>query len=152
MRKLLLLLILALAAQAGICQGANPFVRNIANIKGAVIKQERGDFPDPQSKKQTGHFIIVYMVDTIQQQLLNVSVTTKDSRSELIYLYYYNLNQPVKASSGMVQDGYTIIQNTYDYDDADFKIAEKDLQALSETEEKYALLKESKRYLKVLKH
>jgi hypothetical protein len=152
MRKLLLLFTLALATQAAICQAANPFARNIADIKGAVVKQEQGDFNDPQTKKPIGHFVIVYIIDTIQHQLLNVSITTKDNKGELIYLYYYNLNQLVKASSGMVQNGYTVIQNTYDYDESDFKIADRDLQAFSETEEKYALLKESKRYLRVLKH
>jgi len=152
MRKLLLLFTLALATQAAICQAANPFARNIADIKGAVVKQEQGDFNDPQTKKPIGHFVIVYIIDTIQHQLLNVSITTKDNKGELIYLYYYNLNQLVKASSGMVKNGYTVIQNTYDYDESDFKIADRDLQAFSETEEKYALLKESKRYLRVLKH
>jgi hypothetical protein len=82
---------------------------------------------------------------------LNVTVTTKNRAGDVIYLYYYEQNRLVKASSGVVQDGYTVIQSTYDYDEDDFAIKDKDLDAFSQTEEKYALFKEAKKYLALLK-
>ena len=57
----------------------------------------------------------------------------------------------MKASSGVLQNGYTVIQYTYEYGTEDYPIKDKDLNAFSQTEEKYALLKESKKYLAVLK-
>jgi hypothetical protein len=150
MRKLLLIVLSILSIRYGHCQEAKHFTRNVADIKGAIVKQEQGEFRN-QSGQVEGSYKIVYIIDTIQKQLLNVSITTKDRRGEVIYLYYYNQNRLSKASSGVVQNGYTEIQNTYDYDSDDFAIKEKDLNAFSQTEEKYALLKESWKYLAVLK-
>ena len=146
MKKQLLICLLMLGLK-GMSQGA----QNVANINGAIVKREQGSFTDPQSKKITGQYAIVYIIDTIQRQLLNVSVTSKDKRGEVIYLYYYTANQLAKASAGVVDRGYTVIQNTYDYDKEDHNLPEKDLQAFSQTDEKYALLKESRKYLAVLK-
>src|SRR5215218_4196575 len=119
MKKLLLLNVLLLAVQVSFCQASNPAFRNIANIRGAIVKQEQGDYSDARTKTLVGHFTIVYIIDTIRHELLNVSSTTKDSKGERIYLYYYDQNKLVKASSGIVQNGYTVIQNTYEYDSGD---------------------------------
>jgi hypothetical protein len=151
MRKLLLICALLAAARYSHAQVPGQFTRNVAEIKGAIVKREQGEFIDPKTKKPTGGFVITYIIDTINHELLNATITQKDGRSEVIYLYYYVHNRLSKASSGVVQQGYTQIQNTYDYDDEDFAIKEKDLDAFSQTEEKYAMLKESRRYLAVLK-
>jgi hypothetical protein len=151
MRKLLLSCTFLVAAQYSYSQVPSQFTRNVADIKGAIVKREQGEFIDPKTKQPNGGFVITYIIDTINHELLNASITQKDGRSEVIYLYYYVHNRLSKASSGMVERGYTQILNTYDYDEEDFAIKEKDLDAFSQTEEKYALLKESRRYLGILK-
>ena len=150
MRKLLLACVIIGAALNGGAQGPDLFTRNVADIKGAVVKREQGAFTDAKTKQQVGMFVITYIIDTINHELLNASITQKDHRGEVIYQYYYVHNRLSKASSGVVQQGYTQIQNTYDYDDDDFAIKDKDLDAFSQTEERYALLKDSRRYLAVL--
>ena len=150
MGKLLLIALTILTFGYSYSQELKQFTGNIADRKGAIVKQEQGEFRS-QSGQIEGSFKIIYIIDTIQKQLLNVSITSKDRKGEVIYLYYYDQNRLVKASSGVVQNGYTEIQNTYDYDEEDYAIKEKDLNAFSQTEEKYALLKESRKYIAVLK-
>lgn len=150
MKKLLLFFLLLLAIHNSYSQ-AKSSIRNVADIKGAVVKQEKGDYTDPQSKRSIGHYAIIYIIDTIRHQLLNVSITSKDRRGERIYLYYYELNRLSQASSGIVDNGNTIIQNNYTYDEEDNRMTDRDLQVFSETDEKYALLKESKKYVTGIK-
>jgi len=150
MKKLLLFCISTLFISFGYSQDSKQFTHNVTERKGTIVKQEQGEFHN-QAGKTMGSFKILYIIDTLQKQLLNVSVTSKDVRGEVIYLYYYDQNRLIKASSGIVQSGYTEIQNTYDYDADDYSIKDKDLNDLSQTDEKYALLKESKKYVAVLK-
>lgn len=151
MRKLLLIWLITILFQRSYCQGSNLVTRNVSDVKGAVVKQVQGDYTNGKTGQSVGHYTIVYVTDTLQHQLLNVSVTTKDRGGDVIYLYYYEQNRLAKASSGVVQNGYTVIQSTYDYDDDDYAIKEKDLDAFSQTEEKYALFREAKKYLTLLK-
>src|SRR5688572_17155466 len=81
MKKQLLICLLMLGLK-----GMSQEAQNVADIKGAIVKREQGSFTDPQSKKITGQYAIIYIIDTIQRHLLNVSVTSKDKRGEVIYL------------------------------------------------------------------
>lgn len=150
MQKQLLICLLLLAVQSVYGQDTKQFTHNIAERKGTVVRQEGGEYRNARGES-TGSYKIIYILDTLQKQLLNVSATSRDRRGEVIYLYYYDRNRLIKASSGVVQNGYTVIQSTYAYDGDDFAIKEKDLNTLSQTEEKYALLKEGQKYLAVLK-
>ena len=127
MQKLLLICLSLLAIEYSFSQDAKPFPRNVTDIKGAVVKQEQGEYRN-QAGQIEGSYQIVYIIDTLQKQLLNVSVTSKDRRGEIIYLYYYEQNRITKASSGVVQNGYTEIQNTYSYEEEDFAIKEKGIR------------------------
>jgi hypothetical protein len=151
MRNLLLIGLTMLAVQCSYCQGSKLDARNLSDVKGAFVKQQRGDYTNPKTGQRIGHYAIVYIIDTLQQHLLNVSVTTTDRNGEMISLYYYEQNRLVKASSGVVQNGYTVIQRTYDYDEEDYALNDKDQDAISQAEERYALFKEAKKYLAVLK-
>src|SRR5215218_1408512 len=111
MRKLLLICLCLLAIEYSQGQTPKQFTRNVADIKDAIVKQEQGEYRN-QGGQIEGSYKILYIIDTLQKQLLNVSITTKDRRGEVIYLYSYEQNRLTKASSGVVQNGYTVIQNT----------------------------------------
>lgn len=150
MKKLLLTCLSTIIILHGYSQDSQQFTRNVAERKGTIVKQEQGEFHNAAGKSM-GSFKILYIIDTLQKQLLNVSVTSKDGRGEVIYLFYYGQNKLVKAGSGVIQNGYTEIQRTYEYDADDYSVKDKDLDELGQTDEKYALLKESKKYLTILK-
>lgn len=150
LKKVVLVCFACWSMQYGYSQRAAPFVQTNAGAAGIVVRQEQGTYTNAHNRQPTGRFSITYVIDTLQHQLLRVSATSTDHRGEVIYLYAYIQNRLVKASAGVVQNGYALIQNTYAYDADDFAIEQKDLDAFSQTEEKYALLNESKKYLAVL--
>src|SRR6476619_1898507 len=108
MKKMLLICISTLFISFGYSQDSKQFTHNVTERKGTIVKQEQGEFHN-QAGKTMGSFKILYIIETIKKQQKNVSVTYKDIRGEVIYLYYYDQNRFIKSSSGIVQSGYTEI-------------------------------------------
>ena len=152
MRKLLLICLFVTCFSNSHSQVpvANTSMAN--GLKNTIVKEKQGTYKDQNSGRITGQYTIVYVIDTVQHQLLTVSVNTIMQGQKFAYRYFFEQNKLQKAVSGIVNNGATIIQNIYDYDEEDRTMKQKDLETFSETDEKYALLKESKSFLAVLQN
>jgi hypothetical protein len=151
MKKLLLIFLSIGMITSAYSQVEQPQIKNIADLKGTIIKKEKGEYTDSKTKRTLGTFSLLYIIDTIHHHLLHVTLTNQQGKGEFTYMFNYTENKLTQASSGVIDKGIVRIYKNYAFEEEDYRLSEKDLQALSETEEKFALLKESKSYLIILK-
>lgn len=153
MKTVILIALSFLSCQYGFGQDTTFKLMQEVLVKGTIhpkgrfhVTEKTGSYTDPNTGRPVGSFRMIFSVDTVSRQLVNI-VTVEKSRKEHVTIFYFNnKGMLAQAATGTKKGKSTRVDNMFTYTEEENRLNDHDLEAMSEGSEKYDLLRYARRY------